>query len=108
MRFAIYLLFLLFNLAFAQKTTWSEKEIEAYADSIDDLKINHQLVKASYMNMMACSGGNDGYYLNDELVLLDGSYNAELGYSSRKFYLYKGQVVKIVYREHYAEWGKYE
>ncbi len=107
MRLFIYLLCLVFNLAFAQNIKWSEKEIETYADSVDALKNKNQLITTSCMRMMVCSGSNDGYYLNDELVLLDGTYNAELGYSSRKFYFYKGQVVKIVYREHYAEWGRY-
>jgi hypothetical protein len=42
------------------------------------------------------------------LVLIDATYNAELGFSSRTIYMDQGKFLKVIYREHFAEWGKYE
>lgn len=58
--------------------------------------------------MSACGGGLDGYYSNKKLVLINATYQAELGFSSRAFYFKNDSIVRIIYREHFAEWEKYE
>jgi hypothetical protein len=95
-------------LTFGQTIKLTEPDIEKYANSVDKLRTENKLVKVSYPNMSGCGGGVDGYYLNKNLVLIDATYNAELGYSSRTIYIEQDKFLKIVYREHFAEWGKYE
>ena len=75
---------------------------------IDSLYDNEILSKKSYPNMSACGGGLYGFYYNDELKLIDSKYQGESGYSSKKIYWYGNQILKIKYREYFAEWGKYE
>lgn len=108
MKNLIYILLFITNLTFGQTVKHTEPEIEKYAKSIDKLKEENKLVKISYPNMSGCGGGVDGYYLNKNLVLIDATYNAELGFSSRIIYIDQDKFLKVIYREHFAEWGKYE
>jgi len=39
-------------------------------------------------------------------VLIDATYGAELGFSSREFYIDQDKFLKIIYREYFAEWEK--
>ena len=108
MKHLIYILALLLtNLTFGQTTKLTETEIEKYVKTIDQLKNENKLIKISYPNMSGCGGGLHGYYLNKNLVLIDATYGAELDFSSRKFYIDQDKFLKIIYREHFAEWGKY-
>lgn len=91
-----------------QTTSMTEPEIEKYAKNIDKLKTENKLEKVFYPNMSVCGGGLDGYYLDKKLVLIDATYQAELGYSSRTLYINQDNFVKIIYREYFAEWEKYE
>lgn len=75
---------------------------------IDSLFDNGILTKKFYPNMSACGGGLFGFYYNTELKLIDSKYQAELGYSSKKIYWNGNKILKIYYREYFAEWGKYE
>lgn len=108
MKNLLYLLIFFSNWSFGQSTNQTETEIEQYAHSVDKLRAENKLVKISYPNMSACGGGVDGYYLNTNLVLIDAQYNAELGFSSKTIYVEQDRFLKIIYREHFAEWGKYE
>jgi hypothetical protein len=108
MKNIVYIFILLTNLTFEQTVKLTEPEIEKYAKSVDKLRAENKLVKISYPNMSGCGGGVDGYYLNENLVLIDATYNAELGFSSRAIYIDQDKFLKIIYREHFAEWGKYE
>ena len=108
MKNIVYIFILLTNLAFGQTVKQTASEIEKYAKSIDKLKAENKLVKIFYPNMSACGGGVDGYYLNKNLVLIDATYNAELGFSSKTIYIAQDKFLKVIYREHFAEWGKYE
>jgi hypothetical protein len=108
MKNIFYILIFLTNLTFGQTVKLTETEIEKYAKSVDKLRTENKLVKISYPNMSGCGGGVDGYYLNGNLVLINSRYNAELGFSSRTCYIEQDKIIKIVYREHFAEWGKYE
>lgn len=96
------------NLTFGQAVKLTAPEIEKYAKSIDKLRTENKLVKISYPNMSGCGGGVDGYYLNKKLILIDSRYNAELGFSSRTFYNCQDKFIKVIYREHFAEWVKYD
>ncbi|GFD73599.1 hypothetical protein KUL113_30190 [Tenacibaculum sp. KUL113] len=75
---------------------------------IDSLLNNGILTKKFYPNMSFCGGGLYGFYYNDELKLIDSEYQAELGYSSKKIYWKGNEILKIRYREYFAEWSKYE
>ena len=108
MKNIVYILFLVTNLTFGQTVKLTAPEIEKYTRSVDKLWTENKLVKISYPNMSGCGGGIDGYYLNENLVLIDSRYNAELGFSSRTCYIEQDKILKIVYREHFAEWEKYE
>jgi hypothetical protein len=108
MKNIVYILILLANLTFGQTVKMTAPEIEKYTNSIDKFRAENRLVKISYPNMSGCGGGVDGYYLNKNLVLIDATYNAELGFSSRTIYVDKDRFLKVIYREHFAEWGKYE
>lgn len=87
---------------------FSSSEIASYIKTIDTLKNQNKLEKLSYPIMSACGGGLDGYYLNKKIVLIDATYKAELGFSSRKYYIDQEKFVEIIYREYFAEWEKYE
>jgi len=106
MRLIIVILILFTQISFGQ--TWSKDEIEDYCSNIDMLKSENDLIKVFYPNMSACGGGLNGYFQGDKLLLISSTYSAELGYSSKTVYFKDKKTVKIVYREHYAEWGKYE
>lgn len=87
---------------------YSEAQIDEHVKYIDELKAQNGLVKISYPNRSACGGGLDGYYLDKKLVLIEATYQGELGFSSKTIYLDGVFFLKIIYREHFAEWGKYE
>lgn len=74
---------------------------------IDSLKENDQLLKKRYPSMSSCGGGVYGLYFKNELKLIESKYGAELGFSSRTVYWKENKILKIVYREYFAEWGKY-
>ena len=108
MKNILFIFILLSNLTLGQTVPSTATEIDAYVTSIEQLKAANKLVKISYPNMSSCGGSVDGYYLNKKLVLIDATYSAELGFSSKTMYLHQDKFLKVIYREHYAEWGKYE
>jgi hypothetical protein len=107
MKNTVYILIFLTNLTLGQTVKLTELEIEKYARSIDKLRTEDKLVKISCPNMSRCGGGLDGYYFNKKLVLLDATYGAELGFSSKTFYIDQDKFLKVIYRECFAEWEKY-
>lgn len=38
---------------------------------------------------------------------MEAVYQGELGFSSQKIYVQRDKFLKLIYREHFAEWGKY-
>lgn len=108
MKNLVYIVLFITNLTFGQTVKLNEPEIEKYATSIDKLRVENKLVKIFYPNMSGCGGGLNGYYHNNNLVLIDATYGAELGFSSRTIYIDQDKFLKIMYREYFAEWGKYE
>ncbi|WP_299125373.1 hypothetical protein [uncultured Tenacibaculum sp.] len=75
---------------------------------IDSLFDNGILSKKFYPNMSACGGRLYGFYYNNDLILIDSKYGAELGFSSQKIYWNGNKILKIKYREYFAEWEKYQ
>lgn len=73
----------------------------------DDTTENSITEKFFYPKMSRCGGALCGIYSKGELIRIESTFSAELGYSSRNVDLKNGRVVKIVYREHFAEWEKY-
>ena len=92
------------NIAQEHKTELTSFTIK----EIDSLYDNGILTKIFYPNMSACGGGLYGFYYNNELILIDSKYGAELGFSSKKIYWNGNKILKIKYRQHFAEWGKFE
>jgi hypothetical protein len=93
---------------YGQTTKLTVSVVENYVNSIDKMKAKNKLEKIFYPNMSGCGGALYGYYLDKKLVLIDATYQAELGFSSKTIYIDQDNFVKIIYREHFAEWGKYE
>ena len=85
-------------------------EVEAFVDSVDKWKAENKLKKIPFPDMSPCGGNLIGYYHNTwALVLMVAEYQAEeLAFSSRTYYIRRTQPEKIIYREHAAEWDKYE
>jgi hypothetical protein len=108
MKNILFIFILLSKLTYGQTVPTTAAEIEKYTTSIDQLKAENKLVQISYPNMSRCGGSVHGYYMNKKLVLIDATYSAELGFSSKTIYLHLDKFLKVIYREHYAEWGKYE
>jgi hypothetical protein len=108
MKNVIFILLVFLNPVFAQDHQWTKSEIETYVSSIDNFKVENTLVKISYPNMSGCGGAVDGYFLDGQLVLIDSRYSAELGFTSKTYYLDQRNILKMNYREYSAEWGKYE
>lgn len=86
----------------------SQNQIDSLTKEMDRLLERQLLTKYFYPNMSGCGGGLYGYYKDSTLLIIDATYQAELGFSSRKMYWHNGSIIKINYREHFAEWAKYE
>jgi hypothetical protein len=108
MKGSVIILLFIARFTCAQPDVWTNSEIEKYAKQIDKLRTENILLKVSYPNMSFCGGGVDGYYLRGKLVLIEATYSAELGFSSRKMYLKNDTFLKIILHKHIAEWGKYD
>lgn len=70
---------------FAQ--TLNYEQIKKYVSKIDSLKHHHQLKSYTNSVMSFCGGGVKGYYDHHQLVYINSTYSAELGYSSLIVYL---------------------
>jgi hypothetical protein len=109
MKHIAYILFLVLPfLSLGQETSVTQNEIEKYVKSIDKIRKENKLMEITYQDMSSCGGWLRGYYQNNKLVFIDSKYSAELGYSSKTYYIKNDQTLKVVYKQHYAEWAKYE
>ncbi len=86
----------------------SQNQIDSLTKEMDRLFEQQLLTKYFHPNMSGCGGGLYGYYKDSTLLIIDATYQAELGFSRRKMYWRDGNIIKIIYREHFAEWAKYE
>ena len=86
----------------------TESQIDSLTGNYDRLMDEKVLTKYSYPNMSGCGGGLFGYYQDSVLLIIDATFKAELGFSHRRVYWTDNNIVKIVYREHFAEWNKYQ
>lgn len=89
------------------ETYLTDSQIDSTIFKIDTLLEQGKLTKYSFPDMSACGGGLFGHYLDTTLLKIDATFYAELGYSRRIFYWNKNKILKIIYQEHFAEWGKY-
>jgi hypothetical protein len=108
MKYIVYIFILITKLTFGQTVKETAPDIERYVNSINMLKAENKLVKIFYPNMSSSGAKLYGYYLNKNLVLIDASYNSKLGFSSKTFYIDHDKFLKVIYREHYSVWRKYE
>lgn len=60
-----------------------------------------------YPKKSHCGGAVYGIYKNKELIRIESSFGGEYGYSSRDIDFENNKIVKITYREYYAEYDKY-
>ena len=86
----------------------TKNQIDSLTKEIDQLFEQQLLAKYFYPNMSRCGGGLYGYFMDTSLLIIDATYQAELGFSSQKMYWHNNNIIKIIYREHFAEWTKYE
>ena len=82
------------------------------SNSTQQEELSHSEIKEStqkyfYPNMSHCGGALYGIYKYNELVRIESTYGAEMGFSSKNIDFESGEVVRINYREHFAEWSKY-
>lgn len=84
------------------------EQIDDLVHQLDQLFEKRLLKKYFYPNMSKCGGGLYGYYQDSLLTIIDATYQGELGFSSRRMYWKGGEIVKIIYREYFPEWDKYE
>jgi hypothetical protein len=68
---------------------------------------NDNLKKYAYPNLTAW-GGLSLKYDKNELRIIEARQNAELGFREKEYYLENGEIVKIVFISHQANWGEYE
>ncbi len=89
------------------KKLFTENEIKNIINRIDSLRETNKLNKIYFPNKTIW-GHLEGDCLEDELVFLNAVSNAELGFQSKIFYLYKNNIIKMIYHKHIANWGEYE
>lgn len=70
--------------------------------------VNQQLEKIILPDMHLCGGAVTGYFKDTNLVYIESTYQAELGYTSKTVYFHQNQVIYIEYTDRSAEWSKYE
>ncbi|MEN9442120.1 MAG: hypothetical protein RLZ33_2197 [Bacteroidota bacterium] len=63
--------------------------------------------KYFYPAMSYCGGALYGIYRKKELIRIESTFGAELGYSTQNVEFKNGKIVGIHYREHYADYDKY-
>jgi len=89
------------------RNIFPEKQLNFEIKKINTLLSKGKLKKYRYPSMSSCGGALYGYYLNDELKIIDATYSGELGFSKRKIYFQEEKILKIEYQEYFAEWNKY-
>lgn len=106
-KFIIYIIFILIGLIDLKSEEITESYIKSYIEEIKNLKANNKLVKISYPDMSICGGSIDGYYLNDNIVLIEANKSIAFDNYSKTFYLENNNQLKIIYREIKADEERY-
>lgn len=65
------------------------------------------LERIKYPQMSYCGGSLEGIYSNDALIRIESTYGYDMGYSEKNIDFEDGRITKIEYRQHYADWEKY-
>lgn len=89
-------------------STLNKAKIDSLTSELDKLMAEKSLSKYSYPDMSGCGGGVYGYYSDSTLLIIDATHKAELGHTRRKIYWSEERPIKITYREHFAEWKRYD
>lgn len=92
----------------ANEKKLTKNQVDSLTNEIDQLFERQLLTKYFHPNMSRCGGRLYGYFKDTSLLIIDATYQTELGFSSRKMYWHNNNIIKIIYREHFAEWAKYE
>lgn len=116
-------IFVLINACDEKKTTHSAKsstlkrtlsKISTNKHPISDTTIASEqdpkkgkLERFKYPQMSFCGGSLDGIYLNNKLIRIESTYGYDMGYSEQNIDFEDGRIAKIEYRQHYADWEKY-
>jgi hypothetical protein len=66
-----------------------------------------KLERFTYPQMSYCGGSLEGIYSNDVLIRIESTYGYDMGYSEQNIDFQDGCITKIEYRQHYADWEKY-
>jgi hypothetical protein len=94
------------------KTTSSKKSTNTHPVS-DKTHSSEQdpkkgkLERFKYPQMSFCGGSLDGIYLNNKLIRIESTYGYDMGYSEKNIDFEDGRIAKIEYRQHDADWEKY-
>ena len=105
MRLIILLSFVCTNIIVGQPL--SKKQIDSYIKTVDSLRTSKKLKRYRYPSMSFCGGALNGYYFNGQLMLIDATFNGELGFTKKTMYLKDTIFYKIIFQEHFPEWDKY-
>lgn len=84
------------------------KDLKKHVNFVDSLIESESLKFIQLANMHACGGSVSGYFLDSALVFIDATYNSEDGYLSQKVYWQDSMNMKIIYHEHFPDYGQYE
>jgi hypothetical protein len=105
MKKSILFFILLAQLSWGQ--TMSKRQLDAHVKLIDSLKCENICTKVVYPNMSACGGAVEGYFRDGKLLLIESTFRAEFGYSSKNVYYKNDTIIKIIYQEHNPNWETY-
>jgi hypothetical protein len=70
---------------------------------LDNVKIE----RFEYPQMSYCGGALEGIYSNDVLIRIESTYGYDMGYSEKNIDFKDGLITRIEYRQHDADWVKY-
>lgn len=122
----ITIIFLTFNLFFSscnpsaspEKKTVQENTVtdpvsqtdtseELNADLDEKRKTEKETQRYFHPQKSYCGGALYGIYQDKVLIRIESTFGGEYGYSSKDVDFEKDKIVKITYRENYAEYDKY-
>ena len=66
-----------------------------------------KLERFEYPQMSYCGGSLQGIYSDDALIRIESTYGYDMGYSEKNIDFKDGRITKIEYRQHDADWEKY-
>ena len=86
---------LIFLLIFGVNIIYSQNKSIEYFKNIDKLKFEEKLQKISILDSKTCIGNAETFFSNKELVLIEGNDGGEFSEQNYKFYIEKGEILKL-------------